>query len=242
MSSLIGQRDQAPSPQRSLRRPGDQRLTAAELEPAEELDWPAVTDAFRAGDAAAAEVVAAYVLPYVARLVRQLNAWSSDHDDLVQDILVTALARRHTFRGDARLETWLTRIAINACRAHGRRQWLRRRLFAGWIAGRTPPEAPSADDLASKDEQAHRVRHAIAQLPTRYREAVVLCYLQGHAPADAAESLGITRNALDQRLKRARTQLQATLAIAAPDSCAHQPQGASPRSEAPTNVPHQPGR
>jgi RNA polymerase sigma-70 factor (ECF subfamily) len=217
MSSLIGQRDQAPSPQRSLRRPGDQRLTAAELEPAEELDWPAVTDAFRAGDAAAAEVVAAHVLPYVARLVRQLNAWSSDHDDLVQDILVTALARRHAFRGDARLETWLTRIAINACRAHSRRQWLRRRLFAGWIAGRTPPEAPSADDLATSDEQAHRVRYAVAQLPTRYREAVVLCYLQGLAPADAAAALGISLAALEKRLSRGRIQLREILAASLPN-------------------------
>jgi RNA polymerase sigma-70 factor (ECF subfamily) len=212
MSSLIGQRDQAPSPQRSLRRPGDQRLTAAELEPAAELDWPAVTDAFRAGDAAAAEVVAKHVLPYVARLVRQLNAWRSDHDDLVQDILVTALARRHAFRGDARLETWLTRIAINACRAHRRRQWLRRRLFAGWITGRAQLELPVAADLATSDEQAQRVRHAVAQLPDKYREAIVLCYLQGLTPNEAAQAVGISPTALAKRLSRGRNHLREILA------------------------------
>jgi RNA polymerase sigma factor (sigma-70 family) len=216
MSSSTGQCDQAYPIQRPRRRHRDPRLAAAELEPAVELDWPAVTSAFRAGDAAAAEAVSAHVLPYVARLVRQLTAWKADHDDLVQDILVEALACRESFRGDADLKTWLTRIAINVCRAHGRKKWLRRRLFAVWTAGRAEPAAPTAIDQAASDEQALRVQRAVAELPTKYREAIVLCYLQGMAPTDAAEALGVKYTTLRQRLTRARDQLTRILATRPP--------------------------
>jgi RNA polymerase sigma-70 factor (ECF subfamily) len=216
MSSFVSQTDQAGPARRLPWRTGGARLPVIDVETVVALDWPAVAAAFRAGDAAAAEIVAAQVLPYVAQLVRRLNAWESDHDDLVQDILVTTLARRNTFRGDAKLETWITRIAINACRAHRRNEWLRRRLFAAWLGRQSPPPEPLASD--NDNPQAQRVQNAVAALPAKDREAVVLCYLQGHAPADAAESLGITRNALDQRLKRARKQLQTTLALLTPDS------------------------
>jgi RNA polymerase sigma factor (sigma-70 family) len=221
MSSFVRQTDQAGPARRLPWRTGDARLPAIEADAVVAVDWPAVAAAFRAGDAAAAEiavseVLAAQVLPYVAQLVRRLNAWKSDHDDLVQDILVTTLTRRHTFRGDAKLQTWITRIAINACRAHRRKEWLRRRLFAAWLRRQSPPREPLASD--NDNPQAQLVQNAVAALPAKDREAVVLCYLQGHAPADAAESLGITRNALDQRLKRARAQLQTNLQALTPDS------------------------
>jgi RNA polymerase sigma factor (sigma-70 family) len=173
--------------------------------------WPALTAAFREGDRGAAEVVAVHVAPYVARLVRRLTAWQNDADDLVQDVLVEALAARTRFRGDSKLETWITRIAINRVRAHGRKQWLRRRLFAAW-AGRQPPTAaPPADAAAENNEQSEAVRDAVAKLPTKSREAIVLHYLQGLTPCETAAALGVSIGAIEVRLSRAREKLRELL-------------------------------
>jgi RNA polymerase sigma-70 factor (ECF subfamily) len=182
-----------------------------EVHDAADLDWPALADAFRAGDAAAAEVVATHLLPYVHRLVGRLAGWRGDDDDLVQDVLVAALAACTKFRGDATLETWITRIAINECRAHARKQWLRTRLFNAWVAARPAANGPPASAIADDNEQAALVRQAVAALPTKYREAIVLCYLQNMTVAAAAEALGVRQGTLEVRLSRARDQLRKLL-------------------------------
>jgi RNA polymerase sigma-70 factor (ECF subfamily) len=182
-----------------------------ELNDAPALDWPAAQAAFRSGDRAAAEVVATRLGPYVAQLVRRLTAWRGDVDDLVQDVLVAALAARRQFRGDAKLETWITRIAVNRCRANGRKQWLRKRLFAAWVGTQRATPAPPSDVGALLDEQATQVRDAVARLPTKSREAIVLCYLQNLTPAEAATALGVSRGAIEVRLSRARDQLREML-------------------------------
>ena len=196
---------------RRQRRPPELRRVPVEINDAPALDWPARDGRVSRGDAAAAEVVAAQLAPLVAQLVRRLTAWRGDVDDLVQDVLVAALAARQTFRGDAKLETWITRIAINRCRAHARKQWIRKRLFAAWAHRQRPATAPPADGPAETADAVEQVRQAVAKLPANYREPIVLCYLQHMTPADAAEALGVSRGTLEVRLSRAREQLRKLL-------------------------------
>jgi RNA polymerase sigma-70 factor (ECF subfamily) len=150
----------------------------------------------------------------VTRLVRRLSAWSNDSDDLVQDVLVTAIVKRKTFHAHARLETWITRITINRCRTHQRKQWLRSKLFRAWAERHAPSRlaAKTPEDFAAADERAATVRAAIAQLPAPSREAIVLCYLEGLTVAAAAEALTLRRGTLEVRLSRARAQLREALA------------------------------
>jgi RNA polymerase sigma factor (sigma-70 family) len=174
------------------------------------LEPAALAAAFLADDAAAAWVLETHLLPLVTRLVHRLSAWSNDCDDLIQDVLVTALVKRKTFHAHARLETWITRITINRCRTHQRKQWLRSKLFRSW-AERDAPSRPTVrtpEDFAVADERAKAVRAAIAQLPAPSREAIVLCYLEGLTVSDAAEALVVRRGALEVRLSRARAQLR----------------------------------
>jgi RNA polymerase sigma-70 factor (ECF subfamily) len=180
---------------------------------AAELSSPELAAAFRADEAAAANVLAERLAPLVARLVRRLAAWSGDCDDLVQDVLVTALIKRHTFDGRSKLETWITRIAINRCRAHYRKQWLRRRLFRAWAEREESVRMwnASSEVAAEESERARAVQAAVAELPRQAREAVVLCYLEGLSVAEAAEALGIRRGTLEVRLTRARKLLRSAL-------------------------------
>lgn len=176
-------------------------------------DSAVIAAAFLADDAAAAQVLETHLLPLVTRLVHRLSAWSGDCEDLVQDVLVTALVKRKTFNAHAKLETWITRIAINRCRTHRRKQWLRSKLFRAWAeqGGPARPSTATPAELASSDERAAAVRAAVAQLPATSREAIVLCYLEGLTVAEAAAALTVRRGTLEVRLTRARKQLHDVL-------------------------------
>jgi RNA polymerase sigma-70 factor (ECF subfamily) len=153
-------------------------------------------------------VVAEYA--YVARLVGRLLGWRSDVDDLVQDVFVSALAAWPRFRGDCAARTWLTRIAVNKCRSHARRRWLRERLFAAWHARREPQD-PSESHSANHVESAEQVRRAVEHLRQRDREVIVLHHLEQLAVADIARALRISHNAVEVRLTRARQRLKEIL-------------------------------
>jgi len=186
---------------------------AAEPFDARRPDSAALAAAFRSSDAAAAKILAEQLLPMVTRLVRRLMAWSDDADDLVQDVLVTALAKRKSFHGQASLETWITRIAINQCRAHQRKRWLRERLLRAWAQQGEPRSTQQSQpvDFALAGERAAAVRAAVARLPARSREAIVLCYLEGMSVAEAAKALVVRPGTLEVRLSRARQQLREAL-------------------------------
>jgi RNA polymerase sigma factor (sigma-70 family) len=147
---------------------------------------------------------------YVARLVGRLTGWRSDVDDLVQDVFVSALGGWSKFRGECSARTWLTRIALNKCRSHGRRRWLRERLFATWQERRVT-SVSECTQIANENETAEHVRRAVAQLGPRDREVIVLHYLEQLSPADMAATLNISQNAVEVRLTRARKRLKEIL-------------------------------
>jgi RNA polymerase sigma-70 factor (ECF subfamily) len=68
-----------------------------------------------------------------------------------------------------------------------------------------------AERPAMDKETFSRVRRAVQALPQKYREVVVLRYLQGLEPDEVGELLGIRVNAVQVRLNRARTRLKEQL-------------------------------
>jgi RNA polymerase sigma-70 factor (ECF subfamily) len=181
---------------------------AWELESALLTALPESERACSVRDAASFEGLVVAEQAYVARLVGRLLGWRSDVDDLVQDVFVSALGAWPKFRGDCSARTWLTRIALNKCRSYERRRWLHLRLFAAWQARSS---SPVEVQTAGNDETAEEVRRAIEQLRQRDREIIVLHYLEQLSVAEVACLLGITRNAVEVRLARARQRLKAIL-------------------------------
>ena len=62
------------------------------------------------------------------------------------------------------------------------------------------------------DETFQKIRHAVQALPLKYREPVVLRYLQELSTDEIIRILGISKNALQVRLSRARERLRQDLA------------------------------
>jgi RNA polymerase sigma-70 factor (ECF subfamily) len=163
----------------------------------------------RGEDSAFDRIVERYAAE-VAALANRLLGWPQDVDDIVQEVFVAAFTGLRTFRGDGRLRTWLFTITVNKCRRHQRHL---QRMRPARLDRTTPHLClnASAERVAIDTETMAQVRRAVRALPARYREVVVLRYLQGLEPAEICRLLGISTNALNVRLNRARKRLKDAL-------------------------------
>lgn len=147
--------------------------------------------------------------PRLRRLIHRLLGFHSrphELDDLTQDVLLAAWQRRTTFRGDATLATWLTSIAIR--RVHNHIRWARvRQKLQSWFHTDEPTPSPTDCPVETGDEVT-AMKIAMQHLRHADREVLVLHYLEGRPTAEVAQLLGVAKNALEQRLSRARTRLR----------------------------------
>jgi len=158
------------------------------------------------GESASFEEIVAVHHGRVAGLARRLLAWPGDVEDVVQEVFVAVLKHLGRFRGDCRVETWLTRITVNTCRTWERKRLLRLKLLRR-LERRPAEAAPGAGPAGVDAEVLGRVRRAVGALPWRYREVVVLRYLEQMEVADIATALGVSGNVVSVRLNRARQRL-----------------------------------
>ena len=165
---------------------------------------------FSKADAAVFDDVIEYYLPEIQRLVHRLLAWSGETDDVVQDVFTAAFINRKRFRAQSSLKTWLFTITINTCRTRNRRHLLWRR-FVKNRSGCQPSTVRCATEDAYDQEKNQKVQLAVRQLPSKYRDAVVLKYLEELPTPEILAILKITEQTLYTRLYRARNLLQQNL-------------------------------
>jgi len=135
----------------------------------------------------------------------------SDVEDLVQDTFLKAWSRLSTFRFEANFRTWIIRVAMNeVLRSYRRRQC---RPFCSVSVNletfRSSCESP--DEALARLEALRTVRSAIAGLPKKYREILILCELQQLTGKEAARRLESSLSSTKTRLFRARYLLSAAL-------------------------------
>jgi RNA polymerase sigma-70 factor (ECF subfamily) len=165
---------------------------------------------FAAGEPGAFDEVVAEYQPRVERLAHRLLGWrGGDVEDAVQDVFLAALTHAGRVRGERGLWSWLATITVNTCRSRMRRAWVLEKVLGR--RSRAEPQSPAADANAEQDEGLRRVRDAIERLPARDREVIVLHCLEGMGTNDAAAVLGISNNAVQVRLHRARQRLRREL-------------------------------
>jgi len=167
---------------------------------------------FLRGDGAAFNQLVRTHQDRVARLAYRLLGWSGEVDDVVQEVFLAVFKNVAGFRGDCRVSTWLTTITVNKCRSARRHRFTRlaflRRLSDEPRAAASPPTVEGGVAPAELD----RIRAAVQALPARYREAVVLRYLEGMPVAEVGLALGVSEGATGVLLHRARARLKDRLA------------------------------
>lgn len=99
------------------------------------------------------------------------------------------------------------RIAINL--AITRRRWLGLRRFVGLEAATLSTDIP--DEAVISGHQTARLRDALARLPSRLRDVVILCELRELSHAEIAEILGVRPGTVGSRRHEALTRLRTIL-------------------------------
>ncbi len=161
------------------------------------------------GERAAIAALTRRCLPVVYSVARRLLQDAGEAEDIAQETFVKVWRAIDRFDADrARLETWVARIATNACLDKLRK---RREETMEENAPERADAAPRADDLMAADASARRVRAAIAALPERQRAALELCSFQDCTNIEAAEILGVSIEAVESLLARARRKLKTEL-------------------------------
>jgi RNA polymerase sigma factor (sigma-70 family) len=161
------------------------------------------------GDPAAVRALVGRKLPRLLGLAQRMLGDAAEAEDVAQEAFLRVWRQAPKWRpGQARFDTWLHRVALNLCYDR-----LRRRRE---IATDDPPEVvdegPAPDRGLEATDTGRRVGEALARLPDRQREAVVLCHYQELGNIEAAAVMGVTVEALESLLSRGRRALRASLA------------------------------
>jgi RNA polymerase sigma-70 factor (ECF subfamily) len=160
------------------------------------------------------------------RLVRLCTRFTGNVDvaeDLAQETLLEAWRHLHTFDQENATQPenwsrWLSAIAHNVCK-----RWVREHyhnaahiaLFAATVEG---DDEPSLVDLLpgdetieielEREEMAHLLDRALALLPPSVREVLIERYINESSHAEISERLGLSEDALVQRLHRGKLALR----------------------------------
>ena len=161
------------------------------------------------------EAFAALMRRHKTWLYRFIRRYAGDSDeayDLLQDTFVSAWQALARFDPQRSFPVWLRRIALNKCRDRARRLAVRRAALSLFgLDAANSRYVPAADELAGSEQALRRLDQAIANLPRRLKEPLILTTLQGLSHKEAAAILGINAKAVEMRVYRARRRLAAEL-------------------------------
>ncbi len=179
---------------------------------AEISDDEVLVGKFNQGDASVFERIVQQYTAEIAVLANRLLGWPGDVEDITQDIFLAAYLGLKKFRCDCSLKTWLFTITTNRCRSYRYKRMLRLRFFSQAADKAASARGRAADKVSMDSETFERVRQAVTALPAKYREPIVLRYLQEVSTDEISRILGISENTLQVRLTRAKKRLRHDLA------------------------------
>jgi RNA polymerase sigma-70 factor, ECF subfamily len=142
--------------------------------------------------------------------------------DAVQEALISAFRRFHTFRGDS-LRSWLARVVVNACYDEMRKKRRQHSMpleqynaegdeieTSYWLV-----DAQADPELQFETTELEgAIQRSLNKLPSIYRLMLVLVDIEGLSYEEAAMAAHIPVGTVKSRLARARLQMQKSLQAA----------------------------
>jgi RNA polymerase sigma-70 factor, ECF subfamily len=125
-------------------------------------------------------------------------------EDMAQEAFFLCYRRLGQWRRDAQFSTWLFALALNVYRSHLRR-------FRPEEVGEEALATLTVDANQDDEQLREAVRRAVALLPQKYREALVLYHFEEAGVPEAATILGVPEGTLKARLHRGRALLRERL-------------------------------
>lgn len=153
------------------------------------------------------------------RVARAIVRDEAEAEDVVQEAYARAFAKLNTFRGDAGVLTWLTRIVINEARGRLRarrpqvdlNQVEVAQTGARIIAFPMTPDAESPEANVARMQIRKLLEVAVDELPGDFRLVFVLREIEDLSVQETADHLGIRPETVKTRLHRARRLLRQSM-------------------------------
>jgi len=174
------------------------------------------------GDADAFDTLVTRYSNDIYALLFRVTEDAEEAGDLTQETFLSALKAIKKFRGEADLKTWLFRIAINESR--NRFRWWKRRRREKTVSLDAPigesnmtlgetfeSNFASPEENILQREREKVLSKALRDLPEIFREAIVLCDIEGLSYEEIANVLEINIGTVKSRIARGREELRRKL-------------------------------
>lgn len=154
------------------------------------------------------------VARYGPEMFRYASNLLSDHgaaEEVVQDAFVAAWKGLDTFRGDAKLRTWLFSLVSHKVVDHRRRRSVA--PAEDWLFERRSTDAHlDPEQRATNDDFMAALGRALAELPYRQRACWLLREVEGMTHPEIGQIMTMSAGAVRGQLLRARATLSERLA------------------------------
>ncbi len=147
----------------------------------------------------------------VFNLVYRFTDDYGEAEDISQEVFVTLYKKLNTYKGEAKLSTWIYRIATNKS-IDWHRKKKRKTIFSLFDdnnkIGNIKSDIPPPQELYILTEEQRELQAVVNRLDEKYRIVVVMYYYQQLSCKDIAEILHISTRTVETRLYRAKKLLK----------------------------------
>jgi RNA polymerase sigma factor (sigma-70 family) len=167
---------------------------------------------YAAGDRMAARALAGRLTPRsLGYAMRLLGGDRAEAEDVVQEAMLRLWRIAPDWRrGEAQVSTWLYRVVTNLCTDRQRRLARHARPMGDDLPD-VADDRPDADARLVQADRMAALNGALAALPPRQREAVILRHIEGLANPEIAQILGIGVEAVESLTARGKRALATAL-------------------------------
>ena len=174
------------------------------------IDDAALLARYARGDAAASRALTVRLVPRVHAQAFRMLGDRAEAEDVAQEAMMRLWRIAPDWRaGEAQVSTWLFRVVANLCTDRLRKR-PRRAVTLDEVAEPADP-TPSVEAKMQTDARMAALRKALADLPDRQREAVMLRHFEGHSNPEIAERLGVSTEAVESLTARGKRALAKAL-------------------------------
>lgn len=141
---------------------------------------------------------------FVWACLQRFGIRERDLDDVLQEVFVVVHQRLATFRGDARITTWLYAICLRVAAAHRRRGHVRRELAVDDFGEAVAIDQSSPEDDFARRQKQHILNRILDELDLEKRALLVMFEIDELACEEIAAIIGVPLGTVYSRLHSAR--------------------------------------
>ncbi len=147
----------------------------------------------------------------VARVLKAMLGDTPQAEDVGQETFIRFWSNIGAYRHEAKVSTYLTRIAINLAINESRRQKRRYEIERPFDQRTNGYSQTTSHNGSHSADDAEHLQTALSQLESNQRAVIVLRMLQGYSTKETADLLGIPSGTVLSRLSRALDKLKIIL-------------------------------